>query len=85
MSQEEWMELGSPQMEKLKQVLERVPAVKKIIPSGNHLRVYFENDPPDAAWVNQYCFEQGVVLSFLQVMKKSLESAFIELTHNVSN
>jgi ABC-2 type transport system ATP-binding protein len=85
MSQEEWMELSSHEMEKLKQVLEAVPAVKKIILSGNHYRVYFENDTPDAAWLNRYCFEQGVVLSFLQVMKKSLESAFIELTHNASN
>jgi ABC-2 type transport system ATP-binding protein len=85
MSQEEWMELSSPEMEKLKEVLERVPGVKKIIQSVNHYRVFFTDDTPDAAWINRFCFEQGVVLSFLQVMKKSLESAFIELTHNASN
>jgi ABC-2 type transport system ATP-binding protein len=85
MSQEEWMELSSPEMEKLKEVLERVPGVKKIIQSANHYLLFFNDDTPDAAWINRFCFEQGVVLSFLQVMKKSLESAFIELTHNASN
>lgn len=85
MNQEEWMELGSPELEKLKQVLEHLPGVKKIIPFGKHYRVYFENEIPDAAWLNRYCFEHGVVLNSLQAMKKSLESAFIELTHNASN
>jgi ABC-type multidrug transport system ATPase subunit len=85
LSQEEWLELGSTEREKLKEVLDRLPGVKKIIESGNHFQVYFNQAVPDSAWMNRHCFEQGIVLNFLQVMKKSLESAFIELTNNVSN
>jgi ABC-2 type transport system ATP-binding protein len=85
LSQEEWMELGSAEMEKLKIVLERLPGVSKIISSGNHFQVYFNSPSPDPAWLNVHCFEQGIALNFLQPRKESLESAFIELTNNASN
>jgi ABC-2 type transport system ATP-binding protein len=85
LSQEEWVELGSEDMKKLKEVLDRLPAIKKIIAAGIHFQVYFNSPSPDPAWLNVHCFEQGVVLNFLLVRKKSLESAFIELTNNVSN
>jgi ABC-type multidrug transport system ATPase subunit len=86
LSQEEWLELGSKDREKLKEVLYRLEGLKKITESGNHLEVYFFNHAsPDPAWLNAHCFENGIVLNFLQVRRKSLESAFIELTDNVSN
>ncbi len=85
LSQEEWMELGSADMEKLKDALDRMPGVNKVILSGNHFQVYFNSPSPDPAWLNAHCFESGIVLNFLQPRKKSLESAFIELTNNVSN
>jgi ABC-type multidrug transport system ATPase subunit len=85
LSQEVWLELGSAEMEKLREVLNHLPGLKKIIPFGNHFQVYFNHAEPDASRVNQFCFEKGIVLNFLQVMKKSLESAFIELTNNASN
>lgn len=85
LSQEEWMELGSAEMEKLKAMLDRLPGVNKIISSGNHFQVYFKPPSPDPAWLNSHCFEQGIALNYLQPRKESLESAFIELTNNVSN
>ncbi len=85
LSQEEWMELGSADLEKLKVILEKLPGVNKILLSGNHYQVYFNAPSPDPSWLNAHCFELGVVLNFLQPGKKSLESAFIELTNNVSN
>jgi ABC-type multidrug transport system ATPase subunit len=85
LSQEEWLELGSEDMTGLKEILDRLPGVKKLLTKGNHFQVYFFESTPDAAWVNRHCFDQNIVLNFLQVMKKSLESAFIELTDNVSN
>jgi ABC-2 type transport system ATP-binding protein len=85
LSQEEWMELGSAEMEKLKTVLEQLPGISKILITGEHFQVYFNPPSPDPAWLNTYCFEHGIVLNFLQPGKKSLESAFIELTNNVSN
>ncbi len=85
LSQEEWIEIGSTEMEKLKEALDRMPGVKKVILSGNHYQVYFDSSSSDPAWLNTLCFEQGIVLNFLQPRRKSLESAFIELTNNVSN
>ncbi len=85
LSQEEWMELGSAEMEKLNTVLAQLPGISKILTTGDHFQVYFNPPSPDPAWLNTYCFERGVVLNFLQPGKKSLESAFIELTNNVSN
>jgi len=85
LSREEWVELGAPDAERLGAMLGQIPGLKKIIRSGNQFQVYFENAAPDASWLNRICFEQGIVLDFLQVKKMSLESAFIELTNNVSN
>ncbi len=85
LSQESWLETGSAEMEKLRTALEKLPEVTRIIVSGNHFQVYFNTNSPDPGWLNQYCFDQGIVLNFLLLRKKSLESAFIELTNNVSN
>ncbi|HEY2648492.1 MAG TPA: ATP-binding cassette domain-containing protein [Puia sp.] len=85
LSQEVWLELGSADMKGLKEILDLLPGVKNVVRHGNHFQVYFSESIPDAAWINQHCFEQNIVLNLLQVMKKSLESAFIELTDNVSN
>lgn len=85
LSQEEWLEVGSLEMGKLKEVIDRLPGLRKVSATGNCYQLYFYPPSPDAAWLNLYCFESGVTLNFLQVRKKSLESAFIELTNNVSN
>jgi ABC-type multidrug transport system ATPase subunit len=85
LSQEEWLEIGSGDTEQLKQLASSIPGIKKIIAFEKHLQLYFDLPIPDAAWLNRYFFDQGVTLNFLTLRKKSLESAFIELTDNVSN
>jgi ABC-type multidrug transport system ATPase subunit len=85
LSQEEWLEIGSAEMEKLREVLVRLPNVQKMTATGSYFQVYFGDSTPDAGWLNRHCFEQGIVLNFIQTRRKSLESAFIELTNNVSN
>jgi ABC-2 type transport system ATP-binding protein len=84
-SQEEWLEVGSGDMQKLREILKELPGVLKITDSGKNVQIHFDASPPDPAWLNSWCFERGIVLGFLQVKKKSLESTFIELTNNVSN
>jgi ABC-2 type transport system ATP-binding protein len=85
LSNEEWLELSSEDLQKLKEVISQFPGVKKIEDSGNTLMVSFHSGFPDAAALNQFCFERDIVLNRLLVRKKSLESAFIALTNNVSN
>jgi ABC-type multidrug transport system ATPase subunit len=85
LSQEEWLEVSSDNMAKLKAILEILPGLKKIMVSENHFQLFFNQPSPDAAWLNRQCFEAGVVLNFIQPRKESLESVFIELTNNISN
>jgi len=85
LSQEDWLELGSMEMERLREVLNHFPGVKNIIEAGNFYQVYFNGVTPEAGVLNLFCFEQGIQLNYLQLKKKSLESSFIELTNNVSN
>jgi len=85
LNQESWLELGSADMAGLKEILDHLPQVKNIVRAGNHFQVYFSERIPEPEWINRHCFEHHIVLNFLQVMKRSLESVFIELTHNVSN
>jgi ABC-2 type transport system ATP-binding protein len=85
LSRESWVELSAADMEKLGAILNELPNLDKMIRSGNHFQLSFNSTPPDAGWLNRYCFDQGIVLDYLQVRKKSLESAFIELTNHVSN
>jgi ABC-type multidrug transport system ATPase subunit len=80
-----WFELGASDMEKLKELLELLPGVKKIVRAGKLFQVYFEERIPEADWLNRYCFDGGIVLNYLQAKQISLESAFIELTNNASN
>ena len=85
LSREEWIELGADEMDKLREVLGLFPEIKNMMVSGKNLQVYFKSKTPDPAWVNRFCFDHGIILNYIQVRKKSLESAFIELTDNVSN
>jgi ABC-type multidrug transport system ATPase subunit len=86
LSNEEWLEISAANLDELKMIVEKFKGVKKITTFENVLQVhFFEKAGIDPATINKYCFEQGVVLSFIQIRKKSLESEFIELTQNVSN
>jgi ABC-2 type transport system ATP-binding protein len=80
-----WFELGASEMDKLQELLGQLPGVKNIIRNGKLFQVYFDGRTPEADWLNRYCFEQGIALNYLQAKQLSLESAFIELTNNVSN
>jgi ABC-2 type transport system ATP-binding protein len=80
-----WLELGASEMDRLKELLDQLPGIKKIARNGKLFQVYFGEGTPEADWLNRYCFEHGIVLNFLQAKQISLESAFIELTNNVSN
>ncbi|MEJ0083838.1 MAG: hypothetical protein WDM78_23490 [Puia sp.] len=48
MSQEVWLELGSADMRGLKEILDRLSGMKKIVRQGNHFQVYFFESIPDA-------------------------------------
>lgn len=67
--------------EQLQQLLSKVKSVKSINVQGDMLIVNIEGELTPKG-LNQYCFENGVVLSHLEVSRKKLESWFIEVTQN---
>ena len=82
---EELVEAGASDLQKLEDVILSMTGVKQIKQSEQLLQIYFSNGTPDLSDINKYCFENGVVLNHLQLRKRSLESKFIELTKSESN
>jgi ABC-2 type transport system ATP-binding protein len=78
---EDMVEVGAPDMEKLQDILSSFPGVRQVRKNEGFLQVYFEKEESDLVAVNRYCFEKGIVLDHLQLRKRSLESKFMELTN----
>jgi ABC-2 type transport system ATP-binding protein len=81
---EDYIELGvaAASLEKLRTLLPGLTGLKQIKDHEQHLQVFFANGTIDLAMVNQYCFDNGIVLNHLQLRKRSLESKFMELTND---
>jgi ABC-type multidrug transport system ATPase subunit len=80
LSNEDYTELGAADLERLKVVLASLPGVREVRPQLQHVQVFFEKGSIDTGAINQYCMDRGVVLTHLQLRKRSLESKFMELT-----
>lgn len=80
LARQEILELAGPDLEKLKGVLEMHPAVQSAREVDRSLLQVVLKEPVEAGHINQYCFEQGVVLNHLTRKNKSLELTFLELT-----
>lgn len=85
---EDFVELGAGTgadgLEKLRVILSGLPGVRQVKDYEQHVQVFFENGMMSLGAINQYCFDKGVVLSHLQLRKRSLESKFMELTDDGS-
>lgn len=82
---EESVDVSAVNLSQLQQVLSAMPGVKQVKQFDQHLQVFFGNGAIDLAGINQYCFSKGIVLSHLQLRKKSLEAKFMELTSHEAN
>jgi ABC-2 type transport system ATP-binding protein len=81
LTNEDLVELGATDMEKLRNILQGLPRVKQVRQIEQYIQVFLESGEIDLGAINQYCFENGVVLNHLQLRKRSLESKFMELTN----
>ena len=79
---EDFIELGTgvSYLAKLQEVLAALPGIRQVKLYEQHVQVFFAKEPMGAAELNRYCFEKGIVLNYLQLRKRSLESKFMELT-----
>src|SRR5205085_2222923 len=68
----------------LKGALEQMNGVSEIKLLENELQLVCD-ETMSAIRINQYCFSKGIILSKLNVKRKSLETRFLEITGNQSD
>lgn len=72
--------MQSKKMDLLQEVLAQNPAFGTLKNENGYLFAYLL-EPMDAAEINQFLFEKGIVLSHLVKRKESLEEQFLEITN----
>jgi ABC-2 type transport system ATP-binding protein len=66
---------------RLREMLTGRPGVRELRLQEGVTQVFFDDGhTPDTGELNRACFEKGIVLTHLQLRKRSLESKFMELT-----
>ena len=82
LANEDIVEIGSEDNEKLSLILKSLNNYTSIKDAGNLLQLYYPIGTADLTEINRHCFNNGVTLNHLSVKKKSLEAKFFELTNN---
>lgn len=75
------VEVASSDLESLKNILINMPGNVHVNIVNETVHVNFAAGTSNLEAVNKFCFENGIVLSHLQLKKKSLETKFLELTN----
>ena len=66
----------------LKEMLTNFRGYTKLAEAEQNIEISFPAGQARLDVINKYCFEKGIILSHLQLRKKSLETKFFELTNN---
>ena len=82
LSNEDMVEVGAQDNEKVIQVLQNMSNQIMVSKEGGMVKVFFPVGTADLESINEYCFTNGIILNHLLLKKKSLESRFFELTNN---
>ena len=82
LSNEDMVEVGAQNNEKLMEVLQNMNNQIRVAKEGGMVKVFFPVGTADLESINKYCFDNGIILNHLLLKKKSLESRFFELTNN---
>lgn len=78
---EDIVELSASDLSQLQTVVTGLPGLRELKQQNNALQLFFPQGTVNMESINRHCFTNGVVLSQLQLKKKSLESKFFELTN----
>ena len=79
---EDIVEVGAVDANKLHTVITQMDQYKTLKANGKFLQLFYPSGKANLEEINKYCFNNGVVLTHLQLKKKSLEAKFLELTKN---
>jgi lantibiotic transport system ATP-binding protein len=78
------IEVAADNLHGLEEVLKQIPGILHVFSTDNGLSVECEESITSAG-INKFCFEKGIVLSQLNLKRKSLEKRFLEITGNQSD
>lgn len=81
MANEDIVELAAADMQQLARVVSNMPGSSSMKQEDGICRIFYPVGTANLEAINRHCFESGVVLNYLQIKKKSLESKFFELTN----
>jgi ABC-2 type transport system ATP-binding protein len=82
LSNEDMVEVGAKNSEKLIEVLKNMPNQTRVTKEGGMIKVFYPVGTADLEAINNFCFSNGIILNHLILKKKSLEARFFELTNN---
>lgn len=82
LSNEDMVEVGAKDSSRLMEVLQNMPKISRVVNEGGMIKVFFPVGTADLESVNNFCFNNGIILNHLLLKKKSLEARFFELTNN---
>jgi ABC-2 type transport system ATP-binding protein len=82
LSNEDMVEVGAKNSEKLIEVLQKMPNQTRVTKEGGMIKVFYPVGTADLEAINNFCFSNGIILNHLILKKKSLEARFFELTNN---
>ncbi len=74
------IELSSDNNDKLKEILLHIENIRSINEKNGSIVIHLERGKGDTAFLNHYCYTNGVILSHLASKKQRLEDKFFELT-----
>ena len=82
LSSEDIVELSAADNRRLFEVLNGLSGKSKVEDENVVIKIYFPVGTADLSAINNYCFNNGIILNHLLLKKKSLETRFLELTNN---
>lgn len=78
------VQLGAANVDELVTIITKMPGYKQHEADGDCIKLYSDASVTTEQ-INRYCFENGIVLSTLNVKKKNLEARFLEITGDKSH
>ncbi|HEV2830792.1 MAG TPA: ABC transporter ATP-binding protein [Hanamia sp.] len=82
LSNEDMVEVSANDHKKLLEVLNSFPNKTRVSDENSLVKIFCPVGSADLASINNFCFNNGVILNHLILKKKSLEARFFELTNN---
>jgi ABC-type multidrug transport system ATPase subunit len=82
LSNEDMVEVGAKDGARLMDILQNMPHITRVAKEGGMIKIFCPVGTANLEAINDFCFNNGIVLNHLLLKKKSLESRFFELTNN---